>query len=286
MATCQAGAACCDSRIVSGERQPVDGIDGVLCAQCLSALRQSVRNLVSDYSALGALVGERPVTGDISVSMTPDPVVPINVHVMALQDELAANAEAALLAVRDKLSAPVPVRQRGRGYPVRNGPVILMAHKVFRPDVGLLVNAGADIAVRIMRAHRKVNSVVGERKQRRRLAMPCPMDECGMPTLGIDNGETDVTCRSCGGRWTEAEYEWFAGMITGSTDQKEVHMLRWLLAEKTWQVAQLEQFCDNTDDMLAKVKAIAGNDLSQFDTATVQAYLVETLGDWAPGQWM
>lgn len=231
-----------------------------LCPNCIRGVRIAMRDLAKDYGALGAAVGERAVRGQLAVSLTPDPAIPVNATVLALQFELAQWAEAALLLVAQALNIDVVLRQKLRGYPVRNAPVIGQACKVFPHNVSLLLEAkakpvrvwqgdshweteeldGVEVALKMVRAHSRVKGLLGEDNPRKRLTLPCPMDECGMPTLGINNGETDVTCTSCGGRWSEPEIDWLTGMLIGSTSEKEIAMLRWFLAEKTWELTQLE----------------------------------------------
>lgn len=303
--SCKAGKACRDSRVQGGQRVPAD-TDGVLCQGCVNALRRAVRSLLHDYSALAEVAGERSPTGELTVSMTPDPAVPVNVHALALQDELAQWCEAALVVMCTNGNA---VRQKAKGYPVRNGLVVARVYEVLRKvGVEQLINAqtmrdvrlwdgsgttwaltpmdGPSVAVRMIRVHDKVKGIVGEDNPRKRLAMPCPAYDCGMPTLGIDNGDDAITCLSCGRRWEQAEYDFLAGMITADTSEKEVRVLKEQVAQQQSRIQELEELCANQDDMLAKVKILAlHQDLSQFDLATIQAYLAEIIGTWTPNQW-
>jgi hypothetical protein len=254
-------------------------------------VRQAIRELPDDYLALGK--AERQVKGQLAVKLTPEPSIPIHATAMALQFELGEWAEAALVLVRERLNldAAKCMRQKLRGYPINNWPVIQHANRVLVSNLDLLldssakpvrvwsVNAwdtkvldGVAVALKMQRAHAKVKGVLGESNPRRRLTMPCPVVDCGMPTLGINNGETDVTCTSCGGRWTEAEYEWLAGMLVGSTSEKEIKMLQWLLAEKIWENGQLSE-------KLSQISKLAnlGDELKAYDAATFAVLVNEIL---------
>lgn len=299
MHDCAAGRACRDALVdtETHRREPalIEQERG-LCKGCQRAVRRAIRELPDDYEALNN--AKRLVKGQLAVSLTPDPVVPIHVAASALQYELAEWAEAAMVLVSNKLSVKPELRQKLRGYPVHNWPVVAQASRVLTPNIELLLDTpakpvrvwqasgmawelremdGIDVALKMQRAHSKVKGVLGESNPRRRLTMPCPVDDCGMPTLGINNGETDVTCTSCGGRWSEAEYEWFAGMITGGLGEKEIGMLRWLLAESRWLLDESIAREVVLSEKLSKTTKLANMDLSEFDIATVQAMLREIL---------
>lgn len=276
--SCGSGRMCRDAEVDpnTGWRKPVL-IDPrhKVCIQCERAMRSSIRALADDYFALGALARDKSVRGQLIVSMTPDPAMPLNGHALALQNEVSEWAEAAMVLVSDALALKPKVRQKSKGYPVRQWPVVNQAERVLPANFKLLLDAeakpirvwqpngmrwdirelnGIDVAVKMMRTHAKVKGFLGEANPRRRLAMPCPVYDCGMPTLGIDNGETDVTCTSCGGHWSELEYDWLSGMLIGATGEREINVLRWLLAEKAWQLSTVE---DKLQDRQAKLDEVS-----------------------------
>jgi hypothetical protein len=76
--------------------------------------------------------------------------------------------------------------------------------------------------------------------------MPCPAVDkhgtyCGAMTVGRDDGSNWVDCKTCATRWTEREYDWLKTQIAGD---KEIDLLRWLLAEAYWRLDTLQRGAD------------------------------------------
>lgn len=289
---CAAGRACRGATVENHCRTPALVADErALCRACQRAVRVAVRELTKDYVALADAMGERPVTGQLAVKHTPDPVIPLNVSVLALRDELAEWAEAAVVLVASSCNVVPRLRQKLRGYPMDNWGVVDQCHRLLDGNIGRLLDApdgdvriykpeakvgqtcwstasldGITVALKMQRVHARVKGFLGEHNPRVRLAMPCPVLDCGMPTLGIGDGETDVTCTSCGGRWSETEYEWLAHQIT--YDRQESTMLRWLLAEANWKLERVQ-----------RIAALAEDDVNGFDAYSVVVLLREALGE-------
>lgn len=240
---CAAGRSCRDPVIDGEHRAPAIIAEARgLCDRCTGAVATAVRELPTDHASLAGAIGERLVGARDHVSGTPAPPIPINTATEALGRLIAEWADAALARVSQALAMDHPVPYRGRGYPRRDAKVVKAAAAVVGPNLDLLLGApietvmvwdrnglsrnlidldGIDIALQISWCHRQVASLLGERSPRERLAMPCPILDCGRPTLGRDNGSTDVSCTSCGGRWTEREYAWLAGLLVANIKEEE-----------------------------------------------------------------
>jgi hypothetical protein len=103
--------------------------------------------------------------------------------------------------------------------------------------------------------------------------MACPVLDCGQPTLGIDNGHTDVSCTSCGGRWTQQQYDWLANLLISDHQSREADMLKWLLYEANWKMKR-------DGAMLHEVRRLASmseTDLAGIDGVAVVELLREIL---------
>jgi hypothetical protein len=235
MHRCAAGRSCRDPVIDGDTRAPaLIAEPRGLCRRCLGAVNAAVSMLEADYRELGDAIGERAVSLGDRVSGTPTPPIPLNTATDALARSIAEWADAAVAVVAAALAIDHPVPYRGRGFPRRDLAVIQAAGRIVAPNVDLLLAApvepvlvwdgdgsgrhlidadGIDIALAMVRNHRQVIAALGDPNPRERLAMPCPVFDCGAATLGRNNGSTDVTCTTCGGRWTEREYAWLAGLL-------------------------------------------------------------------------
>lgn len=181
--------------------------------------------------------------------------MPLNGTVLALRSTLSEWCEAALWMVAEPLGIDVRQRHKAKGWPVKDGPVIAQAARILPEQLKLLFDAqqqpvsmwspgsstwytedldGIDVAIKLTDLHHEVNSVLGQTNPRIRLSLPCPGFDCGARTLGVDNGSTDITCLSCGRTWTQADYDWVAGLLITDEQDKEAEMLKWLLAEAQW----------------------------------------------------
>lgn len=243
---CAAGSFCRDRAYVAVERG--------LCKRCVRVVTQACRAIGEDYDRLSAAINDRQVRGEL-VSGTPDPAIPLNTTVLALRSTLSEWSEAALWMCAESLKIDVRARHKGKGWPVKDAPVIAQADRVLPQNVALLLRAakqpvcmwdgesqryieeldGIDVALKLATIHRQCRGLLGEVNPRRRLAMPCPVFDCGRRTLGIDNGQSEVTCTSCGGHWSELEYDWLTRMLIDDHQRAETAMLKWLLAEARWQ---------------------------------------------------
>jgi hypothetical protein len=102
--------------------------------------------------------------------------------------------------------------------------------------------SGLDVLHRIRNTHHRARAHLGHTRLRHHYDMPCPAytrdgNYCGAPTVGRDDGTEWVNCTTCGTQWTEREYDWLKTLIAGD---KEIDMLRWLLAEAYWRLDQLQ----------------------------------------------
>lgn len=292
---CAAGRSCRDPVIDGDRRDPALIVDQRgLCDRCTGALGAAVRELETDYANLAEAIGERLTGARDHVSGTPTPPIPINTATEALGRSLAEWADAALAVVATALAMAHPVPYRGRGYPRRDRRVIAAAVRIVGPNLDLLLGApteavcvwdregtgrdlieadGIDIAMRLIWCHRRVADLLGERNPRERLAMHCPVLDCGRATLGRDNGSTDVSCTSCGGRWTQREYAWLAGLLIASA--KEEEQMAQTLAEAVLAREIAEAELAQANSKLAKLRTI-GN-WSGDDVGTCSAMDIVTL---------
>lgn len=257
-----------------------------LCDSCLHRLGTALDNLRADYHTVDNAVTQTTNNGITQhVSGTPEPSIPINIHMDRLRRQIGANADDALHHVCPQLGIQHPAPWKGPGYPHRYRIIIDAAHNILPANQKLLCSNldGVNIAIRIINHHRQIQCAHGDPNPRKRLALPCPLDSCGAHhSLGINNGETDVTCTKCGGRWTEREYSWLAGLVITDIKERNKTMLEWLLAEANWklQVAQWliaeERWRIHRARSITQLKDV---DLAGISGATVVALLVEQIGD-------
>lgn len=108
---------------------------------------------------------------------------------------------------------------------------------------GVTHYTGLDIAHQIRNIHHRTREHLGHTRLRHHYTMPCPAVDkhgnyCGAMKLGRDDGSDWVNCQHCDTRWTEREYNWLKTQIAGD---KEIDMLRWLLAEAYWRLDTLQR---------------------------------------------
>lgn len=197
------------------------------------------------------------------VSGTPEPPMPLNGAAITLQATLAELCEISIAIIAGSLNIEARKRQRRRGYPPKDLPVIEQARNIVPQHIDTMIDAdavharrwdaggtkratrtvtGIEVALQVWLTHQKILNLTGVTRKRTRLAMPCPVLDCGRKTLGIDDGETDVSCSSCGGRWSDREYQWLSNLlIEDVTTKQEKALLNWLLAEAQWKVAQVRK---------------------------------------------
>lgn len=293
---CAAGRSCRDPVVDGGHRSPAIIADTRgLCRRCTGAVHHAVADLATDYAALAAAIRTKRVSTHDHVSGTPEPPIPINTATEALGRSMAEWADAALGMVSTALAIDHPVPYRGRGFRRSDAVIVKAAVAIVEPNVKLLLAApvepvmswdrdgvhrriddadGIDVALAMVRCHRQMVITLGDPNPRERLAMPCPVLDCGAPTLGRSNGSTDVTCTSCGGCWTEREYAWLAGLLVADyrKEEQEAVVLEWLLAEKTWENEQLEAKIRKLD-MVAKWGPVEVSRCTAMDIVTIVAEL-------------
>jgi hypothetical protein len=230
-----------------------------ICRRCFGMVRGGLRELGDDWDRLGAAVGDLSPGGEVHVSGSREPPMPLNGTVLALRSTLSEWCEAALWMVAEPLGIDVKERHKARGWPVKDAPVVAQAARVLPENLKFLLRAkeqpvsvwmrdgvskwgvwdldGIDVAMKLSDIHHEVNRQLGLANLRMRLALPCPKFDCGARgTLGIDNGTTMVNCTACGGQWSQAEYDWLAKMLLSDEHEKETGMLKYLLAEAQWKL--------------------------------------------------
>jgi hypothetical protein len=254
---CAYGYRCRDKVRVEGRAQGVliESERG-LCRRCFGMVRGALRELDSDWDKLCKAVGDHAPSGEVHVSGTREPPMPLNGTVLALRSTLSEWSEAALWMVAEPLGIDVRERHKAKGWPVREWPVVVQAGRILPENMKLLLDApaqpvavwnslgskwgvkdfdGIDVAMKLCDIHHEVNQVLGLNNLRQRSPMPCPNYECGARnTLGIDNGTDVVNCTACGRQWTRGEYDWLLSLLITEEQEKEVQVLKYLLAEAQW----------------------------------------------------
>lgn len=293
---CAAGVRCRDAEIIDDKRNgAIIAEQRGLCRRCYAAVQRAVTALWEDAEALNAAIGDKTQGAQVHVGGTPEPPMPINGTVLALHSSIGEWCEAALWMVAETLGIDPKVRHKAKGWPVRDRPVITQAARVLPDNLKALLIApqqavsvwlnlggwdtvdldGVDVALKLAKLHHEVETVLGQTNHRRRLSMPCPILDCGAPTLGINNGSTDIDCATCGGRWTEREYNWLAHMVMSEHEQEETEMLKWLLAEAQYLLSE-------SDGRLYKIRRLitmTEDDLAGIDGYAVVDLLRGILGD-------
>ena len=267
-----------------------------LCDRCLASVRHAYRQATQDYWDLDLNIGEKIVRADTGkVGGTPEPPMPLNGAILALQSTLSEYCEASVILVSERLNVTPERRQKKRGHPVRDYPPIVQARRIIPDNLDVLLEAdaiefkrwdssgtsftaksisGIEAAIGLWKAHQQVEVVLGTQKKRTRLAMPCPVFDCGRKTLGIDSGSADITCTACGGRWTDREYQWLSNLLIEDIKNKEDNeMLNWLLAEAKWKLEQAELKLGKFDQLTKLTKT----DLEGIESWSVVAIVKEIL---------
>lgn len=245
------------------------------CDKCSRRIRAAYREALADYEALQSVIGDKISTDTVKVAGTPTPPMPLNGTVIALSAALSEQCEESVKALADVLNVSPQLRQKARGWPVKERNPIIQASKLIPEHVQKLAwsDAGTVAALAVWQTHQQIEQFIGEGKQRTRLAMPCPALGCGRRTLGIDNGSTDVTCQACGGRWSEREYNWLSTLLVAEVTREEHDVLEWLLAEQ-------KHINDSMNVTMRKVERLSNltdKDVEGFSAATVLRMLREIL---------
>jgi len=269
-----------------------------LCERCILAVKRAARELDEDYWILSNAVGDRLVTGGEHVSGTHEAPIPINTTVLALRSTLSEWAEVALGIVCPVLNIEPQERQRARGFPIRELVVISQACKVIPESLDTLLGAQAEpvnvwnregtgwvieeldgvaVALHLLRTHSQVRNALGDTNPRTRLQMPCPVLDCGSMTLGVDNGETDVNCTSCGGKWSRREYDWLGGMLVEDHKKEKKTLLEWVAAERKWLLEVAEWLLAERGAILARVTGLANLTEEDCTNFAIGAFNVVTL---------
>lgn len=109
---------------------------------------------------------------------------------------------------------------------------------------------GLDVARQITDLHRTIRAHLGHTRLRHHMGMPCPAINkhgiyCGAMTVGRDDGSEWVNCTTCGSQWTVNEYDFLQTLVI---EDKEIQMLRYLLAEAYWRLDQVQHVTDTLAD--------------------------------------
>jgi hypothetical protein len=257
-------------------------------------VRHAVAALETDWNRLSAAVGDKHSGAGVYVSGTRELPMPLNGTVIALRSSLSEWSEAAMWMIAETLGIDVKTRHKAKGWPVRDLPVVQQAARALPDNLKALLAAptqavsvwskngfgwitseldGIAVALKLADLHHEVNSVLGETNPRVRLSMPCPNYDCGAKgTLGVDNGQTDVSCTACGGRWTHLEYDWLAKLLITDHDEKERDMLKWLHAEAVWKLAEANRKLAEAQRQLAQLQRITR--LTEDDLIGIDGYAV------------
>jgi len=302
MHRCAAGRSCRDAVIDGDTRAPaVIAEPRGLCRRCRAAVDRAVESLQTDYARLARALAEKPTGARDRVAGTPEPPIPINTAAEALSRSLAEWADCALGVVAAAMNIALDrvLVYQGRGYPRRDAAIVAAAEVIVKPNVDRLLDApcqpvsiwrrngegwrvvemdGYDIALRMVWVHRQV-AALDDGNPRERLAMPCPVLDCGAPTLGRNNGSTDVTCTTCGGRWTEREYAWLAGLLVADIREEETMADTLAEARLAREIAEQQLALANSKlDKLRKVGNFTPDDIgscSAMDIVTLVNELVD-----------
>lgn len=298
---CAYGNRCRDHVLVGGVKfgALIESQRG-LCRRCFGMVRGAIGSIEGDYAKLNGAVGDHASSGEVHVSGTREPPMPLNGTVLALRSTLSEWAEAAMWAVAEPLGIDVRERHKAKGWPVKDGPVITQAGRILPENLKLLLDApeqsvtvwvstgfairdmdGIDIAMKLCDIHHEVNQVLGLTNPRIRLSLPCPKYDCGTHgTVGMDNGSTEITCTACGGAWSQAEYDWLSKLLITDEQEKETAMLKYLLAEARWKTAVGQWLVAERDHkllQLGRLSRMSAADLAGIDGAAVVNLVREML---------
>ncbi|BDY33176.1 hypothetical protein [Mycolicibacterium mageritense] len=115
---------------------------------------------------------------------------------------------------------------------------------------GITTVTGLTIVERLTELHHTVRQHLGHTRLRERYTMPCP--NCGAFTVGKDDGQAIIDCRTCEYAWTEREYRILVGMHVEREVEETV--LRPQLDEaygRLDSIADLAAKLDNPDEVNA-----------------------------------
>lgn len=107
---------------------------------------------------------------------------------------------------------------------------------------GITYITGLAIVERLTELHHTARQHLGHTRLRHRFDMPCP--NCHAQTVGRDNGQAIIDCRTCEYAWTEREYKLLVGMHV--EDELEETVLRPQLDEANGRL-------DSIADLAAKL---------------------------------
>lgn len=107
---------------------------------------------------------------------------------------------------------------------------------------GITYVTGLAIVERLTELHHTARQHLGHTRLRHRFDMPCP--NCHAQTVGRDNGQAIIDCRTCEYAWTEREYKLLVGMHV--EDELEETVLRPQLDEANGRL-------DSIADLAAKL---------------------------------
>lgn len=284
----------CRNKNGEGHPKAIDKPEG-FCDRCSTAIKAAYAEAAHDYTRLQAALvdvnaGMHSAAG--KVSGTPEPPMPLNGSAITLQVTLAELCEASVALVAKALKVEAKVRQKKRGYPPRDIPVIEQASRIIPEHLDRMLEAepvsvkrwdsvkgstklitGTEVALQVWMTHQKTLNLIGLTRRRTRLAMPCPVLDCGRKTLGIDEGSSSVTCSSCGGRWTDREYQWLSNLLIEDVTRKEIDLLEWLVAEANWKLTQ----ANSKLDKVQKIADMQSEDLKRIESWAIVAVLKEIL---------
>jgi ribosomal protein L37AE/L43A len=115
---------------------------------------------------------------------------------------------------------------------------------------GITYVTGLAIVERLTELHHTARQHLGHTRLRHRFDMPCP--NCHAQTVGRDNGQAIIDCRTCEYAWTEREYKLLVGMHV--EDELEETVLRPQLDEANGRldsIADLAAKLTNPDEVNA-----------------------------------
>jgi hypothetical protein len=111
-----------------------------------------------------------------------------------------------------------------------------------------ITTTGLDLLNELRDLHQTTRAHLGHTRLRHHYHIPCPSYDrhgnyCGAMTVGRNDGQDWVDCTTCKSQWTEREFDWLKTMIAGD---KEIEMLRYLLAEAYWRLDQINDAITNS----------------------------------------
>lgn len=223
---CYRGEHCAERTRLNGILQPgeINAIRG-LCVTDTSQLRWAIEDMPRLYAELGDVLADEPSRGGggEKVSYTASLQVPVDLHIQAVQAELAHELMCWTEPVAERLGIRWDTESmRGRRLHTqiatcahllaRALPVLLSLRQIAkltwkttdeRPEA--IERDGLDGALDLLHLHRRARHAAGYRGEVHTMPTPCPA--CERPTLHRRNGEEAVTCAYCKQQWSLDEYE-------------------------------------------------------------------------------